>query len=582
MARVECMRCGHEWEVDGGIEANLEERCLNCGGDSIRNAEKPNVELSVIMPVMNQDFYTKQVLDYLCYYTDMPFEIIVIDNGSTDDTPNILKEASEKLPESFPLLDNVVVITNEYNLGISASWNLGLSVANGEYIAIVNNDIILLDGWASKMIEVMKTNPDVWAISPKFSRGGNVNPDFESRAQELRESALRYVPIGAPGTAGGFAGFCFIISKAGCENLLLNEDPLASTSTGKLPHLFDEQFFYWYSDTDFWYRCHQQGHQAVQSQNVLIHHYESQTISKIPDLSSKLHKEAKKFEDKWDINKVRDASNHPKYSTGCLIAIPSRGPVDIVWTQHMINLVMRSPVGLSIALRTTRGIEVAEARNFLVREALRGHAKWIMFIDDDTLIPITALSKMILEDCGDGDDAKQIVTGVVYSMTDPSYPCVFLDDNVGPMVDWKPGELIPIKRAGLACTAIRTEIFEKIPPPWFKSGYKYHDVRGAEVFVKAGEDFYFYDKALEAGIQAWCDTSMLCDHLDVISLKTYPPPEVVEEIMKKYPKELEALTNMQSQVGAPPPSQRNEVDVRLADIRGEEYKDEQGSETDNT
>jgi len=563
MSRMSCKRCGHEWDTKA-----KEPRCSICGSRSVIPVKDLGVELSVIIPVMNQDHYTKQILDYLSHYTDVPFEIIVIDNGSTDDTKPILKKAEASMADKFTLLSRVKVITHKQNKGISVSWNEGLAEAKGKYLAIINNDLLILDGWASKMIETMKLNPDIWAISPKFSRGGTPLPNFEERAKELREAPIRYIPIGVPGTAGGFAGFCFILSRTCYEEV------------GK----FDEQFFYWFSDTDYWYRCKAMGHQPVQSQNVLIHHYESQTISKVPDLNPKLYKESQKFEAKWSINNTQDAMGHPKYSTGCLIAVPSRGPVDIVWTQHMINLVMRSPVGLSIALRTTRAMEVAEARNFLVREALRGHAKWIMFIDDDTLIPITALSKMVVEDCGDvdkGDDPndpqnlKHIVTGVVYSMTDPSYPCIFKDDNVGPMIDWVPGKLIPIRRAGLACTAIRTEIFDDIEPPWFKSGYKYTDIKGAEIFVKAGEDFFFYDKAREAGYQAWCDTSMLCDHLDVIQLKTYPPPEVVNELMAKYPQELNLDP---TQVGAPPPKQRTEVEVREADVKGKETDVEQGNE----
>ena len=88
--------------------------------------------LSVIIPVYNVENYLKKCLDSITTQTLEDIEIICIDDGSTDNSPNILKEYSKK--------DKRIKIITKENGGQATARNLGIKEAQGEYIAFVDSD----------------------------------------------------------------------------------------------------------------------------------------------------------------------------------------------------------------------------------------------------------------------------------------------------------------------------------------------------------------------------------------------------------------------------------------------------------
>ena len=90
------------------------------------------IPFSIIIPVYNTENYLKQCLDSIITQTIDLFEIICIDDGSTDNSLNILKEYAQKY-------ENITVISQK-NLGVSAARNKGLEVAQGRYILFVDSD----------------------------------------------------------------------------------------------------------------------------------------------------------------------------------------------------------------------------------------------------------------------------------------------------------------------------------------------------------------------------------------------------------------------------------------------------------
>ena len=88
--------------------------------------------ISIIVPTYNNANYLKKCLDSLVKQTLKDIEIIVINDGSTDDTINILKSYQKKY-------SNLKVI-NQENQGIAKSRNKGLEIARGEYISFVDSD----------------------------------------------------------------------------------------------------------------------------------------------------------------------------------------------------------------------------------------------------------------------------------------------------------------------------------------------------------------------------------------------------------------------------------------------------------
>jgi GT2 family glycosyltransferase len=92
---------------------------------------------------MNQLFYEK-----LALYTAQPFELIVIDNGSTDGSKEFFSN----------LADNVKVIANDGNYSYPYCQNLGIKEARYDLLAFLNNDIIVSPMWDQKLREIMRKN----------------------------------------------------------------------------------------------------------------------------------------------------------------------------------------------------------------------------------------------------------------------------------------------------------------------------------------------------------------------------------------------------------------------------------------
>lgn len=88
--------------------------------------------ISVIVPVYNVAPWLKECLDSVLNQTFRDMEIIIVDDGSTDSSPEIIKEYAEK--------DDRVIAIRKENGGLGSARNVGLKIAKGEYIAFVDSD----------------------------------------------------------------------------------------------------------------------------------------------------------------------------------------------------------------------------------------------------------------------------------------------------------------------------------------------------------------------------------------------------------------------------------------------------------
>lgn len=107
----------------------------------------------IIIPVFNRKDYTKKCLESLRKQTYKDFRVVVVDDGSTDGTSDMLRK-------DFP---EVIVLTGDGNLWWTASINLGAEKALEEgasYILTLNNDTIALEDFLEKMVMWSKKFPD--------------------------------------------------------------------------------------------------------------------------------------------------------------------------------------------------------------------------------------------------------------------------------------------------------------------------------------------------------------------------------------------------------------------------------------
>ncbi len=123
--------------------------------------------VSIVIPVFNQWSYTARCLEALRANTpDIPFEVIVVNNASTDETFARLAE----LAASWPALR---VISLSCNTGFSPASNKGAEAARGEVLVFLNNDTEPHPGWLSPLLNELK-EPGVGLVGPKLVNPGGL------------------------------------------------------------------------------------------------------------------------------------------------------------------------------------------------------------------------------------------------------------------------------------------------------------------------------------------------------------------------------------------------------------------------
>ncbi|MCD6262480.1 MAG: glycosyltransferase, partial [Deltaproteobacteria bacterium] len=123
------------------------------------NTADRTMKCSIIIPVFNQVEYTKKCLEALIENTpDGLYEVIIVDNGSTDGTKEFLK----------CLEGDVKIITNQENLGFAKACNQGARKASGKYLVFLNNDTIPQRGWLDELVRVAGADKDIAVVGSKL------------------------------------------------------------------------------------------------------------------------------------------------------------------------------------------------------------------------------------------------------------------------------------------------------------------------------------------------------------------------------------------------------------------------------
>ena len=109
-----------------------------------------NIAVSVIVPVYNVENYLEKCLDSLLNQTLKNIEIICINDGSKDNSGDILKK--------YASIDNRIIVKTQENAGLSAARNAGMEVAKGEYIGFVDSDDWVDLDYFEKLYNTAKQN----------------------------------------------------------------------------------------------------------------------------------------------------------------------------------------------------------------------------------------------------------------------------------------------------------------------------------------------------------------------------------------------------------------------------------------
>jgi glycosyltransferase involved in cell wall biosynthesis len=133
------------------------------------------------MPTWNGERFLRPAIESILNQTFRDFELIVIDDASTDSTPGILAEFKDKDAR-------LVVLTNERNLGIAGATNRGLAAARGEYIALQDHDDISRPHRFQIQVDFLNSHSDVAVVGSAatlIDDGGVPYADFPLPCEEI-------------------------------------------------------------------------------------------------------------------------------------------------------------------------------------------------------------------------------------------------------------------------------------------------------------------------------------------------------------------------------------------------------------
>lgn len=282
----EAGRAMNAWFPDGvrqGMRSAVFEEKLKALAAAL--AAGPGVAdlVSIVILTFNQLAYTKECVASIRKHTPEPHEIIFVDNGSTDGTVKWLRTLAREHGRCR-------LIENKKNQGFAKGCNQGIEASRGEYVLLLNNDVVVTPEWLAGLLECLKSAPDAGIVGPMTNtisgpqKTGGASCEsasgLDEYARAFRErNRHRRVPLRR------IVGFCMLFRRSlAAEIGLLDE----TFGTGN------------FEDDDYCLRAALSGRENRIAGDVFIHHYGSRSfIGNRINYGSTLTGNRKRFLEKW-------------------------------------------------------------------------------------------------------------------------------------------------------------------------------------------------------------------------------------------------------------------------------------------
>lgn len=226
---------------------------------------------SVVIPNWNGKHLLKTCLASLTGQTLKNFEIILVDNGSTDGS-------AEYVEKFFP---KVKVIKLDKNYGFARACNIGIKKASGKFVVLVNNDTEADKNYLEYLAEAARKHTDAGFVAPKMLNF------FKRRI------------IDSAGDAVDVAGHSYNIGLGEKDGPKFNKEGYIFLATAggslfkrevfKKAGYFDEDYFTYMEDVDLCLRAQLQGFKGWYEPKAVLYHIRKATSSKVISLSEYWH-----------------------------------------------------------------------------------------------------------------------------------------------------------------------------------------------------------------------------------------------------------------------------------------------------
>jgi GT2 family glycosyltransferase len=234
------------------------------------------MDVSVVIVTWNSQDFIRQCLDSILATSGQSgTEVIVVDNGSSDQTAKMVREL-------YPQVD---LIENETNRGYAQANNQGIEQAQGRYVLLLNPDTQLLDNSLSSMYELMEGNPQIGALGPRLlnrDRSTQAScrefPDFSiliweftglsrlfPRSKIFGKWRMGYFDFDQPREVDQPMGSCLVFRKETLEQV----------------GSFDENFSMFFNDVDLCYRIKNAGWKIYFHPDARVIHHKGASTRKV-------------------------------------------------------------------------------------------------------------------------------------------------------------------------------------------------------------------------------------------------------------------------------------------------------------
>ena len=227
-------------------------------------ASMPVPRVSVIVLAYNNLGLTRACLESIEAHSHWPnLELIVVDNASSDGTPEFLRDwerggAGRK------------AILNDQNLGFAAGNNAGLAAATGDYLILLNNDTYVTPNWVRTLVNHLRRSPGIGILGPVTNNIGN-----EARI-EVQYNDMREMRRAAAAYTRRHAGELLPIRTVAFFCVAMPRWTYAAV--GPLDPAFGVGFF---EDDDYCRRVEQAGLGVACAEDVFVHHQLSASFDKL-------------------------------------------------------------------------------------------------------------------------------------------------------------------------------------------------------------------------------------------------------------------------------------------------------------
>lgn len=220
--------------------------------------EYPSV--SIIIVNFNGEKYIRNCLNSVFSSHYPRFEIIVVDNASSDNSDTIVET-------EFP---SAKLLRNNKNLGFAGGNNVGIKVASGDIVVLLNNDTIVEKGWLEGIVDTLASSDEIGIVGSKIlypdkktiqHAGGIIHPNALTNHYDYGEE------------------------DNGQYNKMMDVDYVTGASIGIKKEVFKEVGFLeesyypaYYEETEFCHRAKKHGYRVVYTPYSVLYHFESASI----------------------------------------------------------------------------------------------------------------------------------------------------------------------------------------------------------------------------------------------------------------------------------------------------------------